>query len=205
MNDDRLRAAYASLLARRGTGRAGCPGPEEIDALASRRGPEAARLETLDHVMSCSECKRELDLLRSVLRAGTPADRVRPRLLALAATLALAAGAILVWRAASRPAAGPLRGSDNPVVLLGPADGASLAEPPVLVWRPVEGAVGYRVEVLDRTGAIVATGLGPDTLLRLPADALAPADSAYRWRVVAELRTGGSISSNIRRLRVTTP
>jgi len=205
MNDDRLRAVYAEVLARRGAGRAGCPAAEEIDALATRRGPEAGRLETLDHVMGCSECRREFDLLRSVLRTGPPADTLRPRIFALAATLTLTAGAVLIWRAASNPVAGPLRGSDHPVVLLSPADGVSLTEPPALVWRSVDGAVSYRVEVLDRTGTVVTTAVGPDTVVRLPSDALAPADSAYRWRVVAELRTGGSLSSAIRRLRVVTP
>ena len=205
MNDERLRAAYSRVLAARGNGRTGCPAPEDIDGLATRRGSEDARLATLDHVMSCSECRRELDLLRSVLRAGTAANPLRPRLFALAATLMLAAGAGLIWRAASGPGTGPLRGAGSSVVLLAPAEGAVQAGPPVLVWRPVAGAVGYRVEVLDRAGTVVATGAGPDTVLRLPADALAPADSTYRWRVVAELGTGASVSSTIRRLRVIAP
>jgi hypothetical protein len=205
MNDDRLRNAYSEVLARREAGREGCPQPEEIDALASRRGPEAARLAALDHVMGCPACRREFDLLRAVAQAGRPASRIAPRVYALAATLALTTGALLIWGTVTDSRDDLMRGRADALVLLAPADGASLAEPPVLVWRPVEGAVSYRVEVLDKAGAVVATGFGPDTLLQLPADALAPADSAYRWRVVADLRTGGSVSSGIRRLRVRTP
>jgi len=205
MSDNRLRTAYAELLARREAGREGCPASEEIDALAFRRGPEATRLVTLDHVMTCPGCRREFDLLRALAHAGRPVSRIGPGIYALAATLALTTGALLIWRAASDRAPDPLRGTADSIVLLTPTDGASLAEPPVLAWRPFAGAVSYRVEVLDRTDSVVARGSGPDTLLRLPADALAPADSTYRWRVVADLRTGGSVSSGVRRLRVVRP
>lgn len=201
MTDDRLRSAYQSLIRRPPAGRPGCPSPEELDALAARRGAEEARLATLNHAMSCAECRRELDLLRAVQRAA-PEVMWRPRVFALAATLLLSAGALLIWRAASNPVAGPLRGNASPVVLLEPAEGARLAAAPSFAWRPTADAVGYRVEVLDAAGAVAATWTTTDTTLATPAGAITPADSAYRWRVVVELRTGGTISSGVRRLTV---
>lgn len=204
MNDDRLRSVYQSLVQRPAAGRDGCPPPEELDALAARRGGEAARLATLNHAMACTECRRELDLLRAVQRAA-PEAVWRPRVLALAAMLTLAVGAALIWRASRPGDAGLLRGNHSSVTLLQPAEGARVIQAPRLAWRAVPDAVGYRVEVLDAAGTVVASGVGPDTTLQLPADALPPADSAYRWRVVAELRTGGTISSGVRRLTLTRP
>jgi hypothetical protein len=204
MNDHQLRAAYPALIRRPATGRNGCATPEALDALALRRGSEAERLATLNHAMTCTDCRRELDLLRAVERAA-PEPAWRPRVFALAATLMLAAGAALVWRA-TRPAdGGPLRGEAARVMLLDPADGSRVMMPLRLVWRAVPDAVGYRVEVLDWAGAVVATAVGPDTAAQLPTDALAPSDSAYRWRVVAELRTGGTLSSGVRRVTVRAP
>lgn len=204
MNDDQLRSTYQRLIQRPAAGREACPPPEALDALASRRGTEAARLATLNHAMACSECRRELDLLRAVERA-TPKAVWRPRVFALAAAVMLATGATLVWRTVRLDSADSLRGNGANVTLLAPAEGARVTVPPRLIWRAVPEAVGYRVEVLNPAGAVMATGLGPDTTLQLPAGALAPADSAYRWRVVAELRTGGSISSGVRRVWVTRP
>jgi hypothetical protein len=206
MNDDALRAAYRELLEAPREGRGGCPPPETLEALAARRGPEAARLATLNHAMACRECRRELDLLRAIEHARR-APVWTGRTFALAATLMLAVGAVLVWRSLRPDAPGALRGGGNQVSLVSPAEGARVSAPPPLrlVWRAVANAAGYRVEVLDVTGAVVATGAGPDTTLELPAGALVPADSAYRWRVIAELQGGGTVPSGFRRLTLTSP
>ena len=71
MSDDRLRELYAIAQAGRSAGAGGeHPAPEAIAALVRREGPEEARLATLDHVMSCADCRRDFDLLRAVERAG---------------------------------------------------------------------------------------------------------------------------------------
>jgi len=205
-SDDKLRSAYQGLITRPASGRAGCPPPEALDALASRQGGEEARLTTLNHAMTCTECRRELDLLRAVQGgAPAPAPRWRPQLFALAATVMLAVGAILVWNSVILDPAEELRGGEAQVGLVEPFEGARVAGPPRLVWRAVPEATGYRLEVLDSLGAVVATGMGPDTTLQLPADALPPSQSAYRWRVIAELRTGGTLSSTVRRFELTVP
>ena len=204
MNDQRLQSAYQAMIRRPPAGREGCPSPEALDALSSRRGAEEERLATLNHAMSCTECRRELDLLRAV---GGTAKRPfwHPRVFALAATLMLAAGALLVWQATRWDAPDALRGTAAAVTLLLPRDGARVTAPPAMVWRAVPDAINYRIEVLDPAGAVVASGAGPDTTLQLAAGSLAPADSAYRWRVEAELLSGGRVSSLVRRVVVARP
>ena len=71
MSDDRLRDLYAIGQGDRPAGPGGeHPAPEVIAALVRREGPEEGRLATLDHVMSCADCRRDFDLLRAVERAG---------------------------------------------------------------------------------------------------------------------------------------
>ena len=81
--------------------------PEAIAALARREGSETERLATLDHVMSCRECRAEFDLLRAVEQAGAQSGRGEERRrrtwfvpAALAATLLLAVG---VGRMVTKP------------------------------------------------------------------------------------------------------
>ena len=82
MSDDRLRDLYAIAVSGQSAGAAGeHPAPEVIAALVRREGPEEGRLATLDHVMSCADCRRDFDLLRAVERAGVEsgaAHRGRP-------------------------------------------------------------------------------------------------------------------------------
>ena len=74
VNDEQLREIYGGLMttsARRGP--SSCPAPEALLALVRREGPEETRLATLDHVMSCADCRSEFDLLRSIELAGAEA------------------------------------------------------------------------------------------------------------------------------------
>ena len=159
MTEARLRALYQHALAARGGGdatRERCPSPEAMLALVRREGPEEERLATLDHVMSCDACRRELDLLRAIEAAGAEtmrtsgaatASEARPRdrpaaapasvipwkrvvvPLALAASLLLAVG-VGVRERFGRPDMPPpdvARGESGEVRLLAPAAGASVA------------------------------------------------------------------------------
>jgi hypothetical protein len=82
MTDERLRELYRQALARSdGGGRERCVAPEAMLALLRREGPEEQRLQTLDHVMACGACRREMDLLRSIEQAGAETQQaavVRP-------------------------------------------------------------------------------------------------------------------------------
>jgi hypothetical protein len=200
MNPEKLRAAYAGLIRRPGPGREHCPSPEHLDALARRSGDEAERLATLNHAMACTECRRELDLLRAVERAAPgPVQRAwSPRLFALAATMMLATGALLIWRA-TRPAGEVMRGDSPTLVLLAPADGAELVGDGALAWRPMAGAIAYEVEVLGPDDRLVLRQETADTTLAIAPAAL-PGSGTYRWRVVATLSAGGALASPYRRV-----
>jgi hypothetical protein len=221
MNDERLRTAYQDALrARAVRDRSPCVPPEAILALVRRSGPEAERLATLDHVMACAACRRELDVLRAVERAGVdtgaepaasgnvvPLSAPRPRLaparrpvvaLALAASVLAAVG---VARLLQRPDDAPdvLRGDAKGVEATLPERGATVRPPVTFAWHPVPGASRYAVEVVAPGGRAAWTTETSATSATLSA-ALPPGE--YRWwvRVVGGAADGRS--SEPRPLRV---
>jgi hypothetical protein len=76
-DDERLRQLYQRSMTsadRDGERPAnGCTSREDLALLASGDGDEARRLAILDHVMTCADCQRELDLVRA---AGSAARDV---------------------------------------------------------------------------------------------------------------------------------
>lgn len=225
MTDERLRELYAHAMSTR----EGCITPDDMLTLVQRQGSEQSRLELLDHVMACAECRREFDLLRAVDVAGREYthDAVHPRILnhglnvrrtwwrdhsaALAAAVVLAAfgvGAGIVRGRAivHGSTSGVMRGSSDTtgetggIALITPAPDASVTMPVRLVWHPAPTAPRYRVEVLDASGAVVAGTTHTDTVFTVSASALRPG-AVYSWWVRAE--TGGSQShSALRRFRI---
>jgi hypothetical protein len=206
MTEARLKAIYASTMARPP---AGCPEPEALQALARREGPEERRLATLDHAMSCASCRAELDLLRSIERAGAetgaaarrPARRTWFVPAALAATVLLAVG---LGRMALAPGGEePIRsgGEAGAVAVLAPAAEAPAGAPLTFAWRPVAGAGRYRVEVMTGGGDLAIEAETRDTAVTLEGVArLAAGD--YRWWVVAMTPRPGP-RSELRPLRLT--
>lgn len=200
-NDERLRLAYnASLEARARTG--SHPEPEALLAVAERSGTEAVRLEVLDHVMSCSTCRHELDLVRASLTAvGMPKQRPWFRspsigLMAIAATLLLAAG-VRLFMASTDVESGPiLRGvaavATYPARWL-PTGDAGLA------WRPVVDAANYRVEVIDEAGAAVVDSTMRDTSF-VVSESLVRNRRGLSWSVTATLGDGSTLPSQPVRL-----
>jgi hypothetical protein len=204
VTEAQLKDAYQAHLARTGAGRVSCPTPEAMQALVRREGDEAARLATLDHVLSCGECRRELDLLRTVEEAGARAGSAsagRRRWVipaALAATLLVAVG---LGRAALRPSDDTVRSGDaTRVELVAPGTEVTAGTPVSFAWRPVEGALRYRLEVLDESGDLAIEGETRDTALVSDSAArLAPGN--YQWWVIA-LSPAPGPRSELRRLRV---
>ena len=195
-NDERLRLAYgASLEARAGTG--SHPEPEAMVAVIERSGSEAVRLDVLEHVMSCSACRHELDLMRaSLTAAGLPKQHTWFRspsigLMAIAAMLLLVAG-VRLFMASTDIEAGPrLRGGSavstyRPRWL--PSGDAGLA------WRPVDDAAGYRLEVIDEAGTAVVDSTVRDTSFVL-SEARVRNRRGLSWSVMATLGDGSSVSS----------
>ena len=205
LTEARLKEIYASSMARRP---AGCPEPEALQALARREGSEEARLATLDHAMSCASCRAELDLLRSIERAGAetgaarrPARRTWFVPAALAATVLLAVGLGRMARAPDD--AEPVRSGDDAgaVAVVAPAPEAPAGAPLTFAWLPVAGATRYRVEVMNPEGEVSLEAETRDTAVTIQGVArLAPGD--YRWWVVAMTPRPGP-RSELRPLRLT--
>jgi hypothetical protein len=196
-HDERLRNAYKLSLEDRAKSRVMHAAPEALLALAERSGNEAVRLETLDHVMSCDVCRRDLDLIRaSVIAAGVPRQRTWFRspamgLIALAATLLIVAGVRLFMSSADSEAGPRLRGGAG-VATYGvrwlPAVGAGLA------WKPTVGAESYRVEVVDEGGVAVVDTNVRDTVF-VVADSLLRSRRGVTWSVTATLGDGSTVTS----------
>jgi hypothetical protein len=207
VSDERLRELYAAALAGRTTDQAH-PSPEALAALARREGSEADRLATLDHVMSCADCRRDFDLVRTVERAGTEAGvaaRGATRRswfmpAALAASLLLAVG---LGRELLRQPEDTTRGSAaGALVLVRPGSEVPAGQAVTFAWRPVPGANRYELELLDGTGAVAASAATADTSAS-PGAARTLPPGEYRWWVRAMLADSRTIRSPLRTLRLT--
>jgi hypothetical protein len=182
--------------------------PEAIAALVRREGAEEARLATLDHVMSCAECRRDFDLLSAVERAGLETGTAvrggarRSWLMpaALAASLLIAIG---LGRTLTRPADDTLRGGGgSAIVLLQPAAEAVAGDSLIFAWRPVPGASRYELELLDAGGSVAASAQTADTTAS-PAAVRALPPGVYRWWVRAASSDGQPLRSPLRALVLT--
>jgi len=225
MNDERLQGLYRAGLVGRERPTDEPVSLEELQALASGMVPEERRAPLLDRVMSDPDLVREFELLRAVHRAGlengsqggvgtalggAPAGSSRtgagtswsrPRALvalATAAVVVLVLGTSLLFRASGGPDQPRMRGGEGGEVLSarGPAHGATVAEPVTLVWTTVPDAVGYRIEVLDREGALALRETTADTTLTIAPGVLLRG-SEYRWWVEA-VQPAGVDQSEVR-------
>jgi hypothetical protein len=215
MNDQRLMDLYRlAHEARASETREGCPDPERLLALARREGSEAERLEMLDHAMTCTDCQRELELLRAIEKAGArmagAGSRApqRPMLswriagpLALAASLMLAVGIATRNGGPGERTDDPSRGGDSHIVLHSPRDIAlTPGDERVVAWRPVPTATSYIVEVLDENGQPVLVNPTADTTFVFRDVSRLVAGREYRWWVRA-VGPGDQRSSVVGRLR----
>ena len=211
MNEERLREIYAVAMASRGaksSRTADCPLPEAVLALIRREGSEDARLATLDHVMSCADCRSEFDLLRSIELAGTETGaQARPGRRSWLVSAALAASvllAVVIGRLAlpTAPDSDVVRsGADGGVTLLAPPPESPAGTAMLFAWHPVPGAPRYQLEVLTSDGEVALEAETPDTAITLQGAAgLAPGD--YKWWVGAS-SAGTATRSALRPLRLT--
>lgn len=207
MSDDRLRELYTSALAGApGSAETSHPSPEAIAALARREGSEQSRLATLDHVMSCADCRRELDLLRSIEQAARSAgSAARPPSrrtwfipVALAASLLLAVG---VGRRLLRQDVETTRGGGGDVVLTQPGATAVAGAPLVFAWHPVAAANRYELELLDANGGVAASAVTRDTTAS-PSAASRLSPGHYRWWVRVTTADARALRSRMRPLQL---
>jgi hypothetical protein len=209
MNEDRLRKAYGAALER------GLPGgadrhvsPEAISALARREGPESERLATLDHVMSCKECRAEFDLLRSVEQAGAQLGATRttarrtwfvPAALAASVLIAVGIGRMVIGSREDDLTRGAETGA---FALLRPGAEAVSGDSLTFVWSAVPSARGYSLEILDAGGGVVASAQTTDTSATPGAAAALPPGN-YQWWVRATTLDARTLRSAIRPLKLT--
>jgi hypothetical protein len=205
VNDERLRAIYGGVMTSRArSGQSACPEPEAILALVRREGPEEIRLATLDHVMSCSDCRSEFDLLRSIELAGGQAGAARPGRRWMA-PLALAASVLLAVVVGRYTLPAPERdvvrsGAEDRVTLLAPPPEAAAGSPLLFAWHPLAGASRYRLEVMNTAGEVVLEAETADTAILLQSAAGLEAGD-YQWWVGAT--APGAARSELRPLRLT--
>ena len=210
MDEERLRQIYRGVMASRGrrAGRAAaCPDPDAILALVRREGSEDSRLATLDHVMSCADCRPEFDLLRSIELAGAEAGAARtarrswimPAALAASVLLAVVVGRLML---PAVPEDEVVRsGEDGRVTLLAPPPEAATGSPMLFAWHPIPGAGRYRLEVLTGEGEVALEAETADTAIMVQSAAdLPPGD--YTWWVGAT-SAGAAVRSALRPLRLT--
>ena len=209
MSDDRLRELYATALTGQSASAAGeHPAPEVLAELVRREGSEEARLATLDHVMRCAECRRELDLLRSVERAGVESGAagraggrrawLMPAALAASVLLAVGIGRMVLRSAEDDTTRGDGHGA---VVLVQPGREARAGDALTFAWRAVPGANRYELELLDAGGGVLASAATTDTTVS-PAAARALPPGDYRWWVRATTPDARSLRSALRPLRL---
>lgn len=210
MTDVRLQELYGRWVARAANGAAGpgapqCVTPDKLLALVRREGPEARRLETLDHVMACEACGREYELVRAIHEAageiGAAHTSRRPQWwlpsLALAAGLLLAVGiGLSLPNLLKRPDIP--RGGAESVILIAPSDELAANVGATFAWHPVPQAHRYILEVLDEGEIPVFSRETTDTTVVLGQSGLPP--GKYRWWVRA-LTPAGQLTSPMRGLR----
>jgi hypothetical protein len=213
MSDERLRELYAGAVAA-GRTAAGQKhvSPEAIAALVRREGSERDRLATLDHVMSCGDCRREYDLLRTVERAGAEAEAegrsggqglrrslVMPAALAASLLLAVGVGRTLMRSGGDDTTRG---GDAGAIALLRPGSEAAVGDSIVFAWHPVAGARRYELELIDPSGNVVAAAETTDTIAAPAAARQLPAGD-YRWWVRATTSDARTVRSPLRPLHLT--
>jgi hypothetical protein len=208
----RMRKLYAQRMRSKSAGVGDHVTPEAILAVVMREGPEAERLATLEHVMSCPACHREYEWLTAVNEAGLQASAEgagpvrrpwwRGRALALAASLVMAVGAALAVSSVLRSGPERVRGASGDIELLTPGPSAAAGTPLAFSWRAAPGVSRYVLEVQRADGSVALADTTTDTTATITPGRLQP-DTTYRWWVREVTDGAEPRSSALRELRIT--
>jgi hypothetical protein len=202
MTDEELRRAYQAAASLDPAGRAECPDGETIAALVEREGKEGERLALLDHVMTCSACRRDFELLRAVhvVRPAPTQRRFQPLAMAASIALLVGLGGVALWSRLGPPGEDMRRAPGREVELIQPANASVVRSPLVLVWHAVGGARSYTVELLANNGRLVRSWTSPDTSVAVPPSPVSP--GSYGWWVRAHLSDGSERRSPVFRFQL---
>ena len=153
--EDIVRLYQRGTSARLGPRRTDCVTPDEMVAVVERLGSEDDRLKTINHAMACADCADELELLRSMRIVK---ERARlPRFgyaVAASAVLVIGLGYYNLARSRAPAERGVLRDAASDVQLVAPI-APTVPQLDTLVWRAVDNATGYVVEVRRGDGTLV--------------------------------------------------
>ena len=192
MIEAEIQQAYDQLLQRRANERnAPLISLDMVRELAELRTIGQEQVPLLDEVLSHPVTRNEFYFLREVARAR---NRKRwngvPIWAAAAAVLVLALGASVFVRSALQQEPEAMRGRAAEIALLTPDDSATLGAQTRFIWRSAEGAVNYKLELLDAEGTVVWSTMGMDTVAVLPDDVERKIGARYTWLVRATLNDG---------------
>lgn len=162
-------------------------------AAATRRDNRSDRLSLLEHIAQCASCRRDFDLLRTVVDTRVGRWWLNPAVPLTAATLL----ALAVWGGRRFADPGAVHG---PRPAPTPYPGAPSSDSVHLAWRPVDGAARYKVEVFAPGGRLLTAAETRETTLTLPwASTTRGADN--RLMVRAYLPDGKVIETPVGALR----
>jgi hypothetical protein len=194
MSDEReLRRLSALIRDRVSSERSDCPPVEVLVAAATRGDGKAHRMPLLEHVATCLACRKDFDLLRTVVEAGGG----RRRWLRFGIPLAAAAALIFAVSSPWRPGRALLRA---PVPEVGLHPSIAATDSVRLVWASVTQAVRYQVELFSLAGLLLASTETRDTTFTIAWDEANRA-ADVRWMVRAYLPDGRTFESEASPLR----
>jgi len=188
--------------------------PDQVTSYLGRSLPPEERARIALHLDTCGECRDELIEVGSTaadyrtLIHPPAALRLRRLLMPVAIAAAASLAAIAVYRGRTPTHDSVVRATDSPradesapaIEVVGPEDGARMADSVVLRWRSV-GQGSYQVFLLSEDGRPVWTAQTTDTVVRVPSAIVLPPGATYFWRVDA-MANGIVASTGVRRLTV---
>lgn len=204
MTEEELQRAYQRATAHARLG--AHPAPERIADLVQGKAREPDRLELLDHVMQCAQCRSELDLLRTASEGARAADTarfpMRWTMFAAAAVLLIGVTAIALLQTRPAATADVYRGRRPAMALVQPSAGETVGQPVHLAWHGITEARNYHVELLSARGDMIAAWNTSDSTLAIPDSIRLDASQSYDVWIRATLADRTEVSSPIVRFSV---
>lgn len=172
LKDEELKGLYQSYVTMRTSGdREGCPSPETLLSFFVSRSKARKKLKIVDHLTNCSACIREFELLLEIqrfqdqltpqVREATDSGRFPSTPLGalrtighswrispiIAGAIFVIASLIIVIRELGRPVG--VRATSSSIVLVQPNPINPASLPLIFIWKEVNGAETYVLELYD--------------------------------------------------------
>lgn len=186
-------------------------GPERLTAYLDHVLEARERDQVISHFAECADCRREMTVVRRLLKAQVSRRRLRlltPLVVAAAAGIVLISIPASVRRDGSRAVATRSAGGPGPIeppqFLAAWSPGATV-EPdeksPTFAWQSAGPDATYRLTVQDSAGGIVWSTTTEDTTAVFPSP-VQLATGQYFWSVAARLPSARSARTMVQRVLV---